>query len=452
MIKIIHGEIWSNDFNQLQQLINCYSSCTRFSYNRFKKDKLELNNIRKICKQRYTTLNMRYLYDAILSGQSLFNRFKDKKIIFGGRKYWNEYKSGKISKEQWFHNRNKQLYSRGEKLRGNQNVKIVDEKLRITIGYKKWVYCDLFIPQKFRKELNNILKSGQAYNIRLIRKDNNHFKVIIDYQLLEKIQNIALDNGCIGIDTNPDRIAVCDIAKNGNYINSFSFINNRLIYGNSNKRLYDISIIVKQIVQYAQKVNKGIIFENLKFKKYFEKHKKKSNRIKSNFIYRRFLTLLERKCVENGIEYRKVNPAFTSIIGKLKYKDIYKINIHESAAYVIGRRGLKFKEKLSLKGYNKKELRKQVFRTLEGKYKNRKLNSFELWKNLNDNYKAVLTGLSSNIFNLQKLDDLSVCEFDKLENDSENLSGKIFPLELVMGSKNENSLGIRKDTFKINTN
>jgi len=38
----------------------------------------------------------------------------------------------------------------------------------------------------------------------------------------------------------------------------------------------------------------------------------------------------------------KVKPAFTSIIGILKYQHMYGISSHESAGYVIARRGLGF--------------------------------------------------------------------------------------------------------------
>lgn len=59
-----------------------------------------------------------------------------------------------------------------------------------------------------------------------------------------------------------------------------------------------------------------------------------------------------------------------------------------------------------------------------------------MWKQLKDNEKAVLTGLSSSMFNLEELNDSSLDFLDVLENEGEIPSGKIFPLELVMGSEN----------------
>jgi hypothetical protein len=54
----------------------------------------------------------------------------------------------------------------------------------------------------------------------------------------------------------------------------------------------------------------------------------------------------------NGIELRKVNPAYTSVIGKLKYAPQFNIDKDIAGAYVIGRRGLGFKERLP-KNYKK---------------------------------------------------------------------------------------------------
>jgi len=54
----------------------------------------------------------------------------------------------------------------------------------------------------------------------------------------------------------------------------------------------------------------------------------------------------------NRIQVIKVNPAYTSIIGKLKYAPLYNIDKDTAGAYVIARRGLGFKESLP-KNYRK---------------------------------------------------------------------------------------------------
>ena len=57
------------------------------------------------------------------------------------------------------------------------------------------------------------------------------------------------------------------------------------------------------------------------------------------------------------MEVKKINPAFTSITGILKYQEMYSLNRHTAAALVIGRRGMGIMEKIKVKvelGENKK--------------------------------------------------------------------------------------------------
>jgi len=65
-----------------------------------------------------------------------------------------------------------------------------------------------------------------------------------------------------------------------------------------------------------------------------------------------FSDLLESKCARNGIKLKRINPAYTSVIGLFKYALLNGYDLsHDSkskdlsAALVIGRRGLGFQEK-----------------------------------------------------------------------------------------------------------
>jgi len=429
MIRVIHGEIWSEDFTQLNNLIRDFQSCVRFCYNRFHKEQFKFNDVRKAAKSKYPSLNTRQVSDAVVQGQALKTRHKDNKIIFGGRKAWEEYKAGNLNKEQWLKQRDKQIYLRGDKTqKGNLNARLIGDTLRITVGTRQWVSYKLFVPEKFQDDLQELLANEKAYNIRLVRKDNQHFKVIIDFQVETPQPCITMSNGVIGVDTNPDRIAAASVSKDGNLVETKSFINNRILYGSRNKRNYDLGCLVKEVINYAQEQNKGIVFEDLKFKKDFRPYERKWNRKKSNFVWKRFVELLERKCIEHGIECKKVNPAFTSIIGKYKYRPKYKINIHESAAFVIGRRGLGLNEKLSFYGCPKSRVKERIIRTLAGKYEGERHHSWRLWKTLDDYVKATLTAFQISLHNLKEL-CANTCD------ESENLLGEAFLQELLVGSK-----------------
>jgi hypothetical protein len=71
--------------------------------------------------------------------------------------------------------------------------------------------------------------------------------------------------------------------------------------------------------------------------------------MRHNFIYSQLLIAIERRAIKDGVEIRKVTPAFTSIVGILKYQEQYSLNRHTAAAFVIGRRGLGIVEKIRVR-------------------------------------------------------------------------------------------------------
>jgi IS605 OrfB family transposase len=409
VIQVVRGEIWSEDFTELDQLIRDFQ--------------IEAKLKKKLSVRKKEKLEARL--------EKVKYRLEHPKLVFGGRKAWDDLKAGVITKEQWAKKRDGQIYCRGDKTqKGNLNIRIIGETLRITVGTRKWATYKLFVPEKFKQELKTALAAGQAYNIRIKRKDDQHFKVWIDYQVDEPMptSGVGFANGVIGIDCNPDRIAVADVSADGNLVASETFINNRILYASTHKRDYDIGCLVKKVIQYAKDRNKGIVFENLKFDK-DKSGSRQWKRKQSNFVWRKFLTLLERKCVEHGVAYEKVNPAYTSIIGKYKYRWMHKITIHESAAYVIGRRGMGFNEKLSFYKADAKKVKELVLGTLAiEKYQSRKVHSWSMWKHLNDNIEATLTALRVSLADLKEF-------VGNIWYRGETLRGEVFLQELLAGSK-----------------
>lgn len=431
---VIHGELYSSNFDDLNQLVSDWSSSYRFSFCRFQKNNLNFNEVRNQAKIKYPSLNVRQISDAVVQAKGLYIRVGTKKVIFGGKKQWNKLIKNKISKDEWKFGRDNQIYARGDRdLKGNPNIRIINKNnnlyLRITIGNRKFKEYKLFIPFKFKEKLWSLLNFENSYNVRLLRKDKLHFRVIVDFKIKAPQQIIDFSKGVIGIDINPNKIAVSNISRDGNLIESFTITNNKIFYSSANKRDYEIGCIVKKIVNYAIDFHKGIVFENLDFGKEFENQGKRFNKIKSNFVWKKLSVLLERKCIENGIKYKKVNPAFTSIIGKFKYQKMYNLSIHESSSYLIGRRGLGFSEKLSLYRYPSKIVKDVVFDLVGDKTKH--VHNWVLWRKLRDNYKGVLTGLQDKMQSLKE-------DCDNSCNVSENLTTKILQKELVFGGLNEN--------------
>jgi len=344
----IQGTIHNlSDQNKLQQLMKDFCSAKRFSYCRFKTGK-ELNDVRRLIKEKYPNINSRYIYDAVGEGKALFSRFKEQKIIFGSKKLWEKLINKEISKENWSQKRNDEIYSRGEKLHfGNVNTRIYLEnnilKLRINCGIRDYIYADIWLPLKYQSIILDMLQSeNYCYSIR-IKQEQKQCRIIISYEESYPYIQHPLAHGVIGIDLNPNLIALAYIQPDGNLVETKSIMNNRINNAQRGKRHYDIWMIAKEIVEYAISKNCGIVMEGLDFKRE-KSYNKKKNRALGNFTWRQLLIAIEYKAKRNGVEVKKVNPAWTSVIGRLKYCD--DIKVHEAAAYCIGRRGLGYKERI----------------------------------------------------------------------------------------------------------
>ena len=71
----------------------------------------------------------------------------------------------------------------------------------------------------------------------------------------------------------------------------------------------------------------------------------------SSFSYTKIIEMLQSAAYRQGIEVMQVSPAYTSMIGDIKFIKRYGLSKHIAAALCIGRRSKGFSEKLP---YNRK--------------------------------------------------------------------------------------------------
>ncbi|WP_455919795.1 IS200/IS605 family accessory protein TnpB-related protein [Priestia megaterium] len=163
----------------------------------------------------------------------------------------------------------------------------------------------------------------------------------------EVLVNFSTSDGVIGVDCNVDHFAWTDVSKDGNFLESgtFSFTLNKKTNGQSTKILEAEAIA---LVDMAVQKNKPIIMEDIDttLSKTGDAYgNKKANRSKNIFAYRKMAQAIKSRAQKMGIAVIVVNPAYTSITGKLKYMRKFGISIHQVASYTIGRKGLGYKEK-----------------------------------------------------------------------------------------------------------
>jgi cell division ATPase FtsA len=122
---------------------------------------------------------------------------------------------------------------------------------------------------------------------------------------------------------------------------------------------------------------------------------------------KKFLQKLKRVAMLKGVEVIEVHPAYTSVIGMLKYSPQLNIDKDIASAYVIGRRALGFKEdtpenyerllkdktylEFALKRYEERE--KELTELLEKESSEYKRNALESKLKNVENAKKLLTNL-----------------------------------------------------------
>jgi IS605 OrfB family transposase len=156
------------------------------------------------------------------------------------------------------------------------------------------------------------------------------------------------ENGVIAVDTNasPIHLAIAEVSKTGELL-SYQTINlNHLLGLSQNSKDHQEWILAHKIVDLAIQKGKAIAIENLKKLRKGKRGNGKATlrKILHNWNAKKFLQKLKRVAMLKGVEVIEVNPAYTSVIGMLKYAPQLNIDKDIAGAYVIGRRALGFKE------------------------------------------------------------------------------------------------------------
>lgn len=292
------------------------------------------------------------------------------KVIFGGRKNFIDRCQGKISSAEWKALRDNRVVSRGDvNKKGNPNTRLIKEKDKTyliinTDQYEKrgkakryiQIKAEIYLPWKpskktgaingrnYRQMILDCVSAGQAYQVEIIQK-NKHYYCHITVEEAEPKAIFNNYNGLEGIDTNPDGLALTLISKDGNFKESCWFGDGELCNASSNRRSHIIGKIARQAVAKAKEHGVAIVIEDLKFKDDRDLRAKIARKI-HQFTYSKLLQSIEREAIREAVGIIKVNPAYTSMVGKYKYQRQFGLTVHQAAAMVIARRGYGFKDKL----------------------------------------------------------------------------------------------------------
>jgi len=354
---------------RLLTLMRWQSSAIRVAYNMLRKKK-ERKEIYDKIRKLFPNLPTGYIPSALIKASQYK---KDKAIVFGGKALFeklckNHLQGKQIErlKQEWKEKRQGTLISigTGNKIeKGNSRLRFVQINgelyLRITVGNREFVYAKVLREPSNEKDKWNIFlvmlsessksKNYFPYTVELKLKEGEIYGSVV-FEYPEPEIWLTREYGVIGIDTNasPLHLAIAEVSSDGQLLSYQSISLHHLIGMSKNRKDYEEWLIAHKIVEMAKEKGKAIAIEDLKKVKkgYRGDGKAKLRKRLHNWNFKSLLSKIERLAKLNGIEAIKVNPAFTSVIGSLKYAPQLNIDKDVAGAFVIGRRALGFKEEI----------------------------------------------------------------------------------------------------------
>ncbi|KST67458.1 IS200/IS605 family element transposase accessory protein TnpB [Mastigocoleus testarum] len=294
-------------------------------------------------------------------------------ICFGSRKLFNaQYhleENGYSSHEEWLEDwrkkRSGRFYCVGKSSYGGGtmiNIYATEDDgkymMRVQVPRCLQEQCGKYIEAYFtvddrsgrmrRKDLEYAINHQKPITTQVFRrehKDDNCYVHLTTY-----VQDIpivyTIKNGCLGIDFNANSLSVTYVKSDGNiaWCHDFPYQWKGKTCGQRKAQMRDL---VCDIVRIADSLKCSIAIESLDFSKrkaQMSEESKLYNGMLSNLSTWLFKTALESRCKRFGVQLVKINPAFTSLIGMIKFMVKYGLSSGTSAGMVIARRAMKMSE------------------------------------------------------------------------------------------------------------
>ena len=188
---------------------------------------------------------------------------------------------------------------------------------------------------------------GQAISYRF-KRDAKGWRVFATTELPEVEVTTDRRRGAIGVDLNADHLAVVETDASGNYVKAWRVP--LVTYGKRHHQAEAlIGDAVASVVEYARGAGKPLVVEKLDFrqkKAVLEGESRKYSRMLSGFSYGKIKAYFMSRGYREGVEIIEVNPAYSSVVGRVKFMERYGLTVHQAAALVLARRLLGCSERI----------------------------------------------------------------------------------------------------------
>jgi IS605 OrfB family transposase len=222
-------------------------------------------------------------------------------------------------------------------------AKMIDDLVRDQEISRKDAAKHLSVVKYMKDNMDNI-DGALTYRFK---RDNKSWRVFVSTTVKPAKLVSSKARGALGVDINKDHLALTEINHHGNVIDTWTLPMN--LYGkSSHQRSAIIGDMIKDLMAIAIKSKKPLVIESLDFKKKkasLKNQNEQYNSMLSALPYIQVKDMIEASASRHGIEVFKINPAYTSVIGRHKFMARYGLSIHHSAAMVIARRIFNYDEK-----------------------------------------------------------------------------------------------------------
>jgi IS605 OrfB family transposase len=227
------------------------------------------------------------------------------------------------------------------------------------------------------------------------KRDEKGWRVFVSIPIMKSNNNTSSNNGVIGLDINANHLAVAEMDRFGNPVTKTIIPLNT--YGKSKDQAKAlIGDACSSLISLAKSKGKTLVIEQLDFSKkkaeLKDQGRAKYARMLSSFSYSQIKNNLQSSGWKNGVEVVEVNPAYTSIIGRVKFANRYGLSVHIAAALVIGRRYLKTSERVP-RHLDKIPDGRGNHVTLSLPVRNRDKHVWSSWRMINTRFKTVHAAL-----------------------------------------------------------
>jgi IS605 OrfB family transposase len=440
-------ELKREDKQKLIKLMRKQSSAIRVAYNMLKElEKEETKNphakIYQRLRQLFPDLPTKYIDSAIYKAKQYTT---DKPVVFGGKRLFEKlcknHLSGKAReklKKQWRELRQGTLISIGSKAdKGNRLMRFEDINgqlcLRITTGNREFIYARVLREPSNGKDkwltfMAMLLESWQTksyfpYTVELKLRYREVYGSV-SFEIPAPEVKYTKESGVIAIDTNasPIHLAIAEVSKTGELLSYQTISLHNLLGLSQNSKDHQEWILAHQLLDLAIQRNKAIAIENLKKLKKGMRGDGKAELRKRlhNWNAKKFLQKLKRVARLKGVEVVEVNPAYTSVIGMLKYAPQLNIDKDIAGAYAIGRSALGFKEDMP-ENYERLLKDKVYLEFALKRYEEREKELTKLVEKENNEYKR--NALKSELKNVQNAKKLLTNLIQSLQSEPSSCEG-----------------------------